>query len=81
MVDDLNPIRLTSDKPRRVVEFAQLQHENKRMREALEQIRDMENRIYNGVTADGEGSSHVVVAPDYRKMQRIAEEALEGGGE
>ena len=39
MVDDLNPIRLTSDKPRRVVEFAQLQHENKRLREALEGAR------------------------------------------
>ena len=55
-----------------------LEAEINRLREVLGQIRDMENRIYNGVTADGEGSSHVVVAPDYRKMQRIAEEALEG---
>ena len=61
-------------------ECALLLEENKRLREVLGQIRDMNNRIYNGVTADGEGSSHVVVAPDYRKMQRIAEEALEGGG-
>ena len=57
-----------------------LEEDNKQLREALRQIRDMNNRIYNGVTADGEGSSHVIVAPDYRKMQRIAEEALEGGG-
>ena len=59
-------------------EFDQLQHENKRLREALEQIRDMPNRIYEGFSADGECSSHVVVAPDARKMQSIAEQALEG---
>ena len=56
-----------------------LEAEINRLREALEQIRDMPNRIYEGFSADGECSSHVVVAPDARKMQSIAEQALEGG--
>jgi hypothetical protein len=53
--------------------------DNKRLRKALEQIRDMPNRIYEGFSADGECSSHTIAPPDARKMQRIAWEALEGG--
>ena len=37
--DDLKPVRLTSDKPKRVVEFAQVQAENKRLREENAKLR------------------------------------------
>ena len=33
--EDMRPVRLTSDKPKRVVEFAQVQNENKQLRELL----------------------------------------------
>ena len=51
-------------------EFAQLQHENKRLRKALEEIRDAKPTIPNTI-------SYLPSKPT--KLQKIASQALEGG--
>ena len=77
MNDDLKPVRLTGDKPKKVVEFAQAQNENrrlrdenKRLRKALEEIRDAKPTIPNTI-------SYLPSKPT--KLQKIASQALEGG--